>query len=349
MRIRIKDIARLAQVSPGTVDRVIHHRGEVSEPTRIKIEKIISELDYQPDILAQTLASKRNRLFAVLMPVSANGTGFWQAPNKGIDKALQEIRPFGVAVQRFFYEMDEKKSFEKQSALLLKEKPDAVLFAPVYPQESLRFISLCRELGIPVTLFNSTFDELQDVYYIGQDARQSGFLAAKLLSWGIPAGGDILILNMSGRKDNHNHIITREHGFRSYFTSAELNGFELHTIELQQAGDPYLNDSLQSAFDRRWVKGIFVTNSQVFRVASFIQLTQRKGIRLIGYDLLPENIAFLRSGIIDFLISQKPEEQGYQGIMSMFSRFVLNRPVPQNQFIPIDILAKENIDYYEFR
>ena len=43
-KIRIKDIAQLANISPGTIDRVLHNRGEVKEETRNKILKIIDEL-----------------------------------------------------------------------------------------------------------------------------------------------------------------------------------------------------------------------------------------------------------------------------------------------------------------
>ena len=59
-KIRIKDIAALAGVSTGTVDRVLHNRGEVSQKSRKKIEKILTELNYQPNIYATALASKKN-------------------------------------------------------------------------------------------------------------------------------------------------------------------------------------------------------------------------------------------------------------------------------------------------
>ena len=44
-RIRIKDIARQAGVSVGTVDRVLHDRSGVSEASRKKVEEILRQLD----------------------------------------------------------------------------------------------------------------------------------------------------------------------------------------------------------------------------------------------------------------------------------------------------------------
>jgi LacI family transcriptional regulator len=43
-KVRIVDIARLAGVSPGTVDRVIHKRGRVDAEKSAKIEQIMKEI-----------------------------------------------------------------------------------------------------------------------------------------------------------------------------------------------------------------------------------------------------------------------------------------------------------------
>ncbi|MDE6857713.1 MAG: LacI family DNA-binding transcriptional regulator, partial [Alistipes sp.] len=47
-KIRIKDIARLAGVSAGTVDRVLHNRGNVSPPARRAVESVLEHVDYRP-------------------------------------------------------------------------------------------------------------------------------------------------------------------------------------------------------------------------------------------------------------------------------------------------------------
>ena len=55
-KIRIKDIAQCAGVSVGTVDRVLHNRPNVSPKARIKVEKALKDMDYQPNMYASALA-----------------------------------------------------------------------------------------------------------------------------------------------------------------------------------------------------------------------------------------------------------------------------------------------------
>ena len=55
----IFDVARHAGVSRGTVDRVIYGRGRVSEKTKEKVRKVISELGYTPNPNASSLANRK--------------------------------------------------------------------------------------------------------------------------------------------------------------------------------------------------------------------------------------------------------------------------------------------------
>jgi len=89
-----------------------------------------------------------------------------------------------------------------------------------------------------------------------------------------------------------------------------------------------------------------VFNSRVNEIAAFIEKYKLKNIRLVGYDLLKENAEYLRKGMVSFLIAQRPEEQGYHGIMTLFNHMALKQTVSKVQYVPIDILTKENLDYY---
>ena len=60
--IRIVDIAKMAGVSVGTVDRVIHNRGRVSEENRKKVQAILEMVHYQPNLMARSLAASKKTI-----------------------------------------------------------------------------------------------------------------------------------------------------------------------------------------------------------------------------------------------------------------------------------------------
>ena len=60
--ITIKEIADIADVSRGTVDRVINNRGGVDKKTEEKIRKIIDTSGYIPNAAGRNLALKKKKL-----------------------------------------------------------------------------------------------------------------------------------------------------------------------------------------------------------------------------------------------------------------------------------------------
>ena len=87
-------------------------------------------------------------------------------------------------------------------------------------------------------------------------------------------------------------------------------------------------------------------NSKVFLIAEFLEKKNIIGNILIGHDLLDESIKYLNSGIIDFLIAQNPEEQGYKAIINLFNYLALKREINKVHYFPIDIITKENFQFY---
>ena len=64
----IYEVAALAGVSLATVSRVMNKSGKVTEKTREKVLSAIKELDYRPNSMAQSLASRRSNSVGVLIP-----------------------------------------------------------------------------------------------------------------------------------------------------------------------------------------------------------------------------------------------------------------------------------------
>jgi LacI family transcriptional regulator len=348
-KITIRDIAQMAGVSIGTVDRVIHNRGEVSSKTKEKILKITKSLNYQPDVLASALASKKNSQFAVIMPAADNESSFWKIPIIGINKAVSELGHFGIDISSYLFSISDKKSFLEQAYKALNNKPDALIIVPAFKEEALKIIQLCNGQQIPYAFFNSNIPNKEQICYIGQDARQSGILAAKLMDYGIKENSQILIVSILRFLKNNKHIQSRKQGFLDYFKDKKTSNTQFVNLELDSLdiGDVY--SELRVTFQKNpAINGIFVTNSRVFQVARFLESEKIKNINLIGYDLTEENIPYLEKGTINFLINQKPIEQAYRALTAVFSKIVLKKEISKEILLPIDIVTKENLKYYEY-
>ena len=70
--VSLKDVAKIAGVSPSTVSRVINRTVFVSEETRIKVEKAIAEVNYRPNLLAQSLRLKVTKNIGHLLTLIHN-------------------------------------------------------------------------------------------------------------------------------------------------------------------------------------------------------------------------------------------------------------------------------------
>jgi LacI family transcriptional regulator len=349
-KIRIKDIAELAGVSPGTVDRVLHDRGEVSARTREKILGIINDMDYHPDILASNLANKREFRIAALIPQEKYNNPFWKYPLKGIEEGLNETSHFGLSVDKHLFDYFDRQSFIDKSAGMFKSKPQGVILAPVFTEDAAIVIEKCGKEGIPVVLINANICDGNCLAFVGQDSLQSGMVAGRLMHYGFDRSSDILIVNFIREKGNQEHILKREEGFRKYFSAFteydESRLMQLNIIENDISDYPGILK--EAVLANPHTGGIFVTNSRVFRVAEFLESSGMLNFRLIGYDLLDENKRYLKSGIIDFLISQKPREQGYKSLLALYHHLILKKPVAKNQYLPIDIITRENLGHYTF-
>jgi len=349
LKIRIKDIADRAGVSTGTVDRVIHERGEVSRKTREKVLGILNEMHYEPDVLARSLASRHPLRIAVLLPFHTPENWFWKEPLTGINDACYELNHFRIEVREFLYDQFNKQEFIRRSRDVLEYLPDAIIAAPVFNNETGEFFSHCSRQHIPFISLNGNIHHGGQLSYVGQDSGRSGAVAAHLMKTSMHGMGRLLVVSIARDRDNYDHILDREKGFRQYWE--KTNGSPAPDIvsrTISKDTYTYIRKALAEAFEgHRDIRGIFVTNSRVYQVARFLYNTGRKDIILIGYDLINPNIKYLNNDTIDFLISQKPREQGYKALISVFNALRLNKKPPPEQLIPIDIICKENLCCYQ--
>ena len=345
--IRIKDIALKAEVSTGTVDRVLHNRGKVSEKVKERILQIIEESNYEPNLMARALGANKTYQIAALIP-DYTVDSYWKAPKSGIEKAEKDLRQYGIAVKQFVFNPYDVNSYIEKASELTTFEPDGILLSPIFYRETLPFFQKWSRDKIPFIVFNTQITEFGALSYIGQDSYQSGMLGAKLLHYGQPEPCSILIAHIDEEISNAAHLIKKESGFRYYFAQVDPeNQYKIIRVELNRA-DPKafskkLDDLIDSTPD---LKHIFVTTSKAYDIADYLEKRNATKIKIVGYDLIPKNLDYLNSGFISFLINQNPKGQGYFGISLLVDFLVFKKNIPALKFLPLDIVTKENLNYY---
>lgn len=336
----IKEIAKIANVSPGTVDRIIHNRGQVTKENIEKVNAIIKEYGYNRNIFASNLVLNKKYKFAVFILKNEN-PGYWDAPVVGIRKAEDEFAKFGITIDYFFYKFS-SESFIKIASKVLKLDYDGLIFAPVFYKQSISFLTEYKKKNIPIVLIDSNIQEITDVAFVGQDSYKSGYLAGKLISYDRKNESNVLIFKINTEIENESSKtifnLQKKEGFYTYFRdNPTLPKFNISELSIKDID----NGLTTQMFDG--INGVFVLNSRVHIIAKFFKDNNLKDIRLIGYDLLEQNIEYLNDGTIDFLINQKPVDQGYLSVNYLYKKLVLKETVKNTNYTSVEIIVKENV------
>jgi LacI family transcriptional regulator len=95
------------------------------------------------------------------------------------------------------------------------------------------------------------------------------------------------------------------------------------------------------------LKGVFVSTSKgSFIAASFLEKVRKTDVILIGYDMLEENLQYLKSGTIDFIINQNPKRQAFLGINYLAEHLVFKKNTPAEDLLPLEVITRENLQSY---
>ncbi|RIH66309.1 LacI family DNA-binding transcriptional regulator [Mariniphaga sediminis] len=346
-KITIQDVARHANVSVGTIDRVIHNRGKVSPAKREKVEEAIKELNFNPNLLARTLALGNRFTICALIPSTPYPGHYWSIPTQGIDVAAAQFNDYGIVVEYYYYDLFDETSFVKQAGNILNASPHGVIMAPLFLQESKTFTEKLKKKKIPYIFIDADLPGGNSLSYIGPDVKRSAFIAGKLLNSVLPENSEILIVNMVKGFENAAALRRIEDGFREYFQNKGLEKERpIQVLTISSTHKETVFRELTKFYIRNSsVKGVFVTNSKSFLVSEYHR-QHELDIRVVGYDLVEDNAHHLKTGGIDFIISQGPFQQGKRAIQTLFDYFVFKKEPEKIQHVPLDIIIYENLDFY---
>lgn len=320
--VTIKQIAEMAGVSRGTVDRALNQRGGVKKEVEEKILRIAKDLHYQPNAVAKALANtKKHYVIGVLL--NSAGNDFFDEVKQGIFKAQKEIESFGVKLA-----VRVMKGFRVETQLehihdLFEQGIHALALTPIDDRRIIDRLNQLIGQKIPVVTFNADVEGVQKLAFIGCNYRKSGEIAGALMGMFHPQGAKVGIVTGSVKMLGHNQRI---HGFNQVVKAQYPN---IKVLDIVEDND----DNLQAfqevqAMLRRFpeINALYFTAAGVRGALEAVQVMGlARKLNIITFDETPFIVEKLKEGTISATIGQQPFTQGYRAIRVLFEYLVQGR------------------------
>jgi len=174
MPITLKELAARAQVHPSTISRVANRdpKLRIAPPTRLRIEALLRETEYQPNGVARGLKLRQTLVLAVVIPDITNP--FFAALFRGVEDAASP-RGYNVLLCNTDGSPARQRSHLQS---LHARRVDGVIMASSFLQDpTVRWL---RQQGIPYVLVNRFSDDGHDAF-VGSDDLLGGRLATQHL------------------------------------------------------------------------------------------------------------------------------------------------------------------------
>ena len=174
-KIRIKDIAKLAGVSTGTVDRVLHNRGNVSESARKAVEKVLEQVDYKPNIHISGMSLKKKYHIIITTPTVSKGE-YWESIHTGIQRALDEYENINVNCLIHTYNQYDIYSCRETFKEILEIPTDALIIGPTFKKETIYLTSELDKKSIPYIFVDSMVAQTSPLAFFSSNHYTCGYL-----------------------------------------------------------------------------------------------------------------------------------------------------------------------------
>lgn len=336
----INDIARVAQVSLATVDRVLNARPGVREKTVEKVNKAIADLGYVRDTAAANLARGRVYNFVFILP--SNHNEFLSSLETQIEQLNQSVRHERTRLTFVRVAAFDPVALANALEEIDTSRVDGVaIFGPETP--SVRdSIAQLKANGVTVVSLVADIPSSERDYYVGIDNIAAGRTAAQLLGRFIgPRSGSIVVLTGSMLARDH---LERRLGFDEVMARDFPNLKVLASLEGRD--DPQLIERLipNTLADNDDIIGIYSSaagNEGLLNHFKSHQESTRPVV--IAHELTPLSRGALADQLFDAVISQDSGHLVRSAVRIMRAK-VDHVPINAAQErIRIDIYLKENM------
>ncbi len=338
----IRQIAEMAGVSIGTVDRALHNRPGIRESTRRRVIRLAKRLDYSPHPAARVLSVGRASVrIGVCIPEEIRfyydqiRTGIFdearRAGGMGLEIDCRPVRGLG------------KKEAERISNLLATGV-NALIVTPGDPAAVSPIIDRAERQNVRVVCITTDAPRSRRSTFVGVDPGLSGRLAAELMARFVPAGSKAAVITgMLATQEHH----LKSDGFCTGFRRDCRNGIIAAVLEAQESEEEDYRKTCRLLGEHPDLRGIYVSTANCLPVCRALKDRRMANrVQVVATDLFPKMAPYLRRGTIQASIYQNPYLQGQTAIRLLTDYLLNGAEMPKYQYMNPSIVLRANLTLF---
>ena len=334
----IKEIADLAGVSRGTVDRVLNNRGAVNPKTAEKIMEIVQALNYRPNRAGLALAAQKKK-YKIGVILFSEHNPFFDEVMTGVQNKSEELQDYG------FTTITKRVEFDLQAQLtaidsLMEEGIHGLMLAPYNHPAIQRKIDELVERQIPVVTVNTDIDGSRRMAYVGSDYFRGGCTAAGLFH--LMTSGNMELGIITGSSN----VLCHSERIRGLCHTLETSYPRIQVAEiLENHDDEFESYALtRELLDKNpRIDALFFAAAGVHGGCKAV-LESGRHPKIITFDEVPTTVEMLKQGVISATISQQPYRQGSKSLDLLFE-YLTSGKMPERElnYVEHSIKIRENL------
>jgi len=329
----MKDVAREAGVSISTVSHVLNKTRNVIPETKLRVDKAITKLSFEPSSLARAL--KTNRTYTLGMLASNSTNPFFMEVLQGVEEACFE-RGYSLILCNSNYKADRLLA---QLKTLIKKRVDALIVLTTHDApEFEEYLNKQKEL--PVVILDAK--SVHNCCTISDNSVLGGRLATDYLI----EQGHVNIACLTG-PEAHPRSNDRLLGFKGTMEKHDLPVLDKWMVPAAltvQGGYEAMNKLFNRCASGALPQAIFAFNDMMALGA--YRAIQERGLRIpedisiIGYDDL-ELVSYLNPPLTT--IRQPRQQLGEQAADLLINYLQTKTPMPDDLVLTPELVVRQSV------
>lgn len=343
MGVTLKEIAALAGVHRSTVDKVLHKRPGVSEEVRRRVQQVIDQTGYRPNLAGRALQKQADaiRLAAILLKVDA--LPFIES---GIRKAVDTLHMYPVDVSFSTCEFGDVETQTAQIEQAIADKVDGIILSPLSAEPVRLAVQRAAEQGIPVVCTNTDLENAGRLCYVGEHAAKAGRVAGRMLGEFLGNAGKIAVItSTSALRAGTYFLYVRERAFAEYMRQHNRDIEIVETLPSFENPAKTYAMTLDLLRRRPELDGIYIVGGGVGEVGRAIRQAGLGGkVKVVCFEDYPEILDLLREGIVTCTINSNTVRQGELPVRVLVDYCMQDIQPDEQIYTPSEILVRECLE-----